>query len=30
MEEDDGVKGGKVSFCEGRIREGGGGCCVIL
>ncbi|KAK0665242.1 ubiquitin-related domain-containing protein [Cercophora samala] len=30
MEEDEGAKGGKASSREGRTREGGGGCCVIL
>lgn len=30
MEEDEGAKGGKASSREGRSREGGGGCCVIL
>ncbi|KAK4202792.1 ubiquitin-related domain-containing protein [Triangularia verruculosa] len=30
MEEDEGTKGGKASSREGRTREGGGGCCVIL
>jgi len=30
MEEDEGAKGGKASSREGRSREAGGGCCVIL